>query len=353
MNGIFQNEFHVLYRNCYNEFYLRCVIELNMIYVFLVIIICFNTLYSNDSEQIKSRLPISILVQEQIKLFDAKDFSILKDFFYIMFRDNAFAYTLFSAKPMGIGGYAWDFVDASSNHYQQTRMMIVFKGWQVWQKYAHLFPSQNFYLIKSNPSNSTNLCFTIINKKRCEQVITEHLPVFQEWLGSQATVQKILDIVCSDQLELYNTKKGFTACLGILLGYGKVNSLGCERRSQLFIQALYRAPYHLEGLTERMKSRQGYFHIGLQRKGSMEGLEQPISIQGVIEELNILNETYKPIAFVAKDNLCPVRDFRCAGFKDDPETQMLKIQYESDYQKLVDIYNADNFLELILTQLSS
>ncbi len=313
--------------------------------------ICFNALHSH--EQTKSYTPISIFVQEQVKLIDSKDLLILEDFFYIMFRDNAFAYTLFSAKPMGIGGYAWDFVDASSNHYRQTRMMIAFKGWQVWQKYAHLFPSQNFYMIKSNPSDPNNLCFTIINKRRCEQVITKHLPIFQNWLGFEATLQKILDIVCSDQLEWYNMKKGFIACLGILLGYGKVNSLGCERRNQLLIQALYRVPYHLEGLTGRMKSRQGYFHVGLQRKESMEGLEQPISIQSVIEELNALSETYKPIAFVEKDDLCPVRDFRCAGFMDDIETQMLKIQYESDYQKLVDIYNADNFLEIILTQLSS
>lgn len=321
-----------------------------MIFVFLIFMSFLNPLYA---EQSYSQNFPSHSIREKMKLINARDLAILEDFFHSFFCDNAFAYTLFSSKPMGIGGHYWNFVDTSDSRYWQAQIVIDFKGWQTWQKYASLFPSYNFCLIKAKPHDPMNLCFAIINKKRCREVIEEHLSIFQECLGFQATVSEILDMVCSDKFDVYRNKKGYTACLGLLLGYGKVNSLACERRGQLLIQALYRAPYHLEGLTEKMKNRQGYFHVGLQEKESMDDLKQPINIQPVIEELNILSETYKPLAFVDKDNLCPIKDFRCAGFIDDPETQALKAQYESDYQRLVDIYNAENFLELILTQLSS
>jgi hypothetical protein len=38
---------------------------------------------------------------------------------------------------------------------------------------------------------------------------------------------------------------------------------------------------------------------------------------------------------------------------EDPETKALQEQYQNVRQKLVDIYNSENFLELVLTQLSS
>jgi hypothetical protein len=312
-----------------------------------------SDVFCTDIEQLGRQLPIPKFIHEKIKLIESEDISILEDFFRSSFCNNAFAYTLFSSKPKGIIGHSWDFVDTSTTRRRQVRLMIDLKGWQVWQKYAHLFPSQNYCLINSELSDPTHLCFVIINKKRCQEVIKEHLSIFQECLGSQATISEIMDMVCSSKFGAYRNKKGYTTCLGLLFGYGKANSLGCERRGQLLIQALYRAPYHLEGLTEKMKNRQGYFHVGLQEKELMDNLEQPVTIQPVIEELNLLSETYKPLAFVDKDNLCPIKDFRCAGFIDDPETQTLKAQYESDYQRIVDIYNAENFLELILTQLSS
>ncbi len=327
--------------------------KLKIIHIFFIFIIFLEASWASE-ERLRQGVSVSDFIHEKMKLIDVKDLSILEEFFHCCFCDNAFAYTLFGSKPMGIGGHYWSFVDTSSSGYRQMHLIIDFWGWQTWQKYAHLFPSHHFCLIKSKPSDPTHFGFTLINKKSCQQVITQHLPIFQECFGSATTVQEILDVVCSGKLnQLYSKKKGFIACLGLLLGYGKTNSLACEKRNQLLIQALYRAPYHLDGLTGKMKNRQGYFHVGLQRKESMEGLEQPVNIQSTIEELNVLNETYKPLALVNKDALCPIGDFRCAGFIDDSETQALKAQYESDYQKLVDIYNADNFLELILTQLSS
>ncbi len=324
-----------------------------IIFQFLFFFSYLNTLRANE-ELTHHQISLPSLTREKIQLIEPKDRLILEDFFRNLFQDNAFAYTLFGPKPMGFNRRSWNFVDTSSSKGMQVRILIDFIGWQTWQKYASLFPSQNFCLKKDQPLDPTDLGFTIINKQRCREVIAQYLPSFQACFDQQKTVQEIFDIICHhDFFEFYGDKKGFISCLGLLLGYGEKNSQACEKINYLLIQTLYQAPYHLKGLTEKMKNRQGYFHMGLQQKSSVEGLEQPLTIQPIIEELNELNKAYKPITLVHKEYLCPIRDFRCAGFIDDPETQALQVQYESIYQKLVDIYNAENFLEIVLTQLSS
>jgi hypothetical protein len=294
-------------------------------------------------------------IREKMNLIDPKDLSLLEDLFRRLFNSNSFAYTLFGPKPMTFNGWNLAYYDGCSTKHVKICRMIDFLGWKTWQKYSYLFPSKNFYFTTPKfVDTSKHFSYVIFNKKRCEEIITKYLSAFQENTETKKTIQEILDSVCSSSFfEIYKNKKGHITCLGLLLGYGEQNSQACERRSAFLIQALYQAPYHLEGLHERMKNRQEYFHVGLQPKESIEGLEQPLSIQSVIEGLNELHRTYRPIALVERNYLCPIGDVRCAGMSEDPETKALQEQYQNIRQKLVDIYNAENFLELVLTQLSS
>jgi hypothetical protein len=311
---------------------------------------------SGEDKTTCQQIHISSFIREKMNSIDPVDLPYMEDLFRHLFVEESFAFTLFGSKPMSIGGvFGGISCDERGSKIMQTLKVIEFLGWETWQKYAHLFPSKNFYFdapnFKDNPDCGG---YRIVNKKSCEDIIKNHLSTFQECIGKEKTIQDILENICSPSFFITcENKKKMTTCFGLLFGYGEKNSQACERRNVLLIQALYQAPYHLEGLNERMKNRQEYFHVGLQPKESIEGLEQPFSIQSVIEGLNELQRTYRPIALVEENYLCPIGDVRCAGMSEDPETKALQEQYQNIRQKLVDIYNAENFLELVLTQLSS
>jgi hypothetical protein len=322
-----------------------------------VAVLIFNSWIGLLAEDVTygKQVSFSSPIHEKMNLIDPGDLSLLENLFRNLFVNGSFAYTLFGPKPMTNDGYSFAFYDRNIFKLTKTKMVTNYLGWKVWQKYSCLFPSKNFYLKPPTfADNPKHLSYVIINKAHCKEIISKHLAAFQKCIGAEKTIQEILDAICSSSFfSLCKSKKGHTTCLGLLFGYGEKNSQACEKREILLIQALFQVPYHLEGLNQRMRNRQEYFHIGLQPKSSIDDLEQPLSIQPVIKELNELQEIYHPIALVENNPLCPIGAVRCAGMNEDPETKALQAQYESLRQKLVDIYNSDNFLELILTQLSS
>ncbi len=296
----------------------------------------------------------SQLVQEKMKLIDSQDLIILKDFFQGLFFSDSFAYTLFGPKPMADVGSFLDSIDISLNEKEKWQTVINFVGWKTWQRYAHLFPSSHFCFLEATTSHSPNFfSLILINKERCRVVIEHYLPTFQTCFGHQKTVDELLQMVCSpDFLTVYNKKEGFGFCVGLLFGYGKRNSQAFERRN-LLMNILYQVPYDSHLLDTYLQKKQEYFYLGLQKKTVDISQPQPLTIHPIIAELKELKKSYKPISLINKSLLCPISTPVFIAFEDDEETKALQQQYESIYQKIVDVYTADNFLEIVLTQLSS
>ncbi len=110
---------------------------------------------------------------------------------------------------------------------------IVWNGIETWQSYSHLFPSKNF-VFRFVPAYST---IVLINKRAALKVIEDNLDLFQKYSNSKQTAAEFLEEVCcpkdKDYMIRYNT-----ALLGILLGYGRNNSLAFAKRS--YVQKLER-----------------------------------------------------------------------------------------------------------------
>jgi len=108
---------------------------------------------------------------------------------------------------------------------------IVWNGIESWQSYSHLFLSKNF-VFRFVPAYNT---IVLINKMAALKIIKDNLDLFQKYSYTNQTAAEFLEELC------YPKDKDYMICydttlLGILLGYGRNNSLAFAKRS--YVQKL-------------------------------------------------------------------------------------------------------------------
>jgi hypothetical protein len=103
---------------------------------------------------------------------------------------------------------------------------IVWNGLDAWLRNCHLFPSNNF-TFRYIPEYNT---IAIINKRATKKIIKKNLDLFHKCSNPDQTANDFLKEVCNplerEYLILFNTK-----LLGILLGYGRNNSIAFSSKS--------------------------------------------------------------------------------------------------------------------------
>lgn len=97
------------------------------------------------------------------------------------------------------------------------------KGFKAWKKYAPLCASKYAFIEGHRPDDG-HFCLLFINKPACLHVIESHLRLFQEVLDEKINADEILRRV-EISPDLFATLKHHQGLLGILLGFGKNNSL--------------------------------------------------------------------------------------------------------------------------------
>lgn len=191
----------------------------NIIVSFLTILV----LYSNG-------IIYGVFIEEQLQKIPKKDQEILEDFFSNMISFEYFGYVLFGEKPMAAAGFDAIFAPEESLGEAAIKQSRIRLGWQTWEKYAWLFPSENFVLRLSKNSHLPSFHWiVIINKEMTLKCVKNNLNVFKLVLGKSATPELALDALIAKEDIFNDVLNKHDGLLGLLLGYGKNNSMKFQR----------------------------------------------------------------------------------------------------------------------------
>lgn len=159
-----------------------------------------------------------------------EDYKTLEKFFDYLLHYSTIGYALCGEKPVAIDTFP------SLAHLppafsvsilaQCQGYSILGRGWEVWQRYSASFPSDRFVFRYVEDFNT----IVLVNKEFTKKVIHENLDLFQKYSGLEQTVGSVLDQVCTPIAQEYMISFN-QALLGILLGFGRNNSVAFSNRS--------------------------------------------------------------------------------------------------------------------------
>ena len=122
--------------------------------------------------------------------------------------------------------------EAGLNFYKYQR------GWEVWQKYKHLFPIEKYVFVQQGDLDIPEMTtIFLVNKKAMLSTINRHFKEFRKVLGKDFNLSKIMGSFSKKTNTFDKNIKHHPALLGILLGYGKRNSWRYWEIGELRMQA--------------------------------------------------------------------------------------------------------------------
>ena len=124
-------------------------------------------------------------IKEKLTQIPLSDRKLLKSFLRYNFKHNDFAYSLFGKKPMVLEGFLTEeklqeLTKKFPKVNFQSKLQYFEKiGWELWEKYQHLFPSKRYTFTKvmsSKRDGFVNIFF--FNKPVCLKVIHKNKNLF-------------------------------------------------------------------------------------------------------------------------------------------------------------------------------
>ncbi len=238
---------------------------------------------------------------------------------------SSFGYTFLGEKPLSFDGYFdQSSIDASFKNPKLKKIALresekLQKGWDVWEKYASLFLSEN-YLLKKHAEKKIpgSIIIFFVNKRAFLNKIEENYQDFEKVLGKNISAKEILLSLEQGEGIFYDAVMGHDGLFGILLGFGKNNSWNFHRRNLL--------------------------------KQQIQTSSQEVNM--LEHELYLLN---KNLTFFNVDKGLFLKPIFLPMFIADlksEETQDLKIRYKQCRKRLKKIYRNGDFLENSLLQLA-
>lgn len=161
----------------------------------------------------------------------------LEVFFRNLFYYDLFAYTLYGDKPMSISDYS--LMDPSQQELLKIlpldqcceEIMLEYsepakylqQRWQLWKKYSHHLKIEKYVLIEKSILSRPRLL--LINKDAFIQVVNENLDLFRDVFGPNFIAANLLDRITHENTDLREILHDHQGLLGILLGFGRHNSM--------------------------------------------------------------------------------------------------------------------------------
>ncbi|MCH9609809.1 MAG: hypothetical protein S4CHLAM45_08940 [Chlamydiales bacterium] len=181
---------------------------------------------------------ISFSVEKDIPLGDQRQIELL--FKYLLFaEDPSFGYTLLGKKPISINSIPKRLPIKSvmknpSIIILPSQKLIhpifsIFSCWKTWERYQKYFSTDQYSFFAEERKDTLELY--LINKKEVLSTITMHLSLFQEKMGKECSASEIMDKILAKEGFLWNRLGCSNTLYGILLGYGKENSIAFENYS--------------------------------------------------------------------------------------------------------------------------
>lgn len=162
----------------------------------------------------------------QLLQIPKEDREKIEQFLSYLIFDEGFVYTLFGSKPMSTIGHDTT-TPLSYKELYPHPLFELESWWQIWEKYSHLFPLRGYLLFSQNKEGWFEIFF--INKSNFLSTIKDNHSLFVNKLGLNLPPIEILEYVVSKPNLFKDGLHQSQALLGLLLGYGKDNSIGFEK----------------------------------------------------------------------------------------------------------------------------
>lgn len=263
---------------------------------------------------------LSANTEEILSAIPAEDRFELEQLFIKLFLNDHFGYTLLGGKAISLTGVVqeveWPDLLAGSR-----KGRVFWKHWDTWSKYKPLFSMPNYLFLKEDSKVVDGVTWIIlINKQKFKETVDENILTFREKLGDVNT-ESLLSSLETGKTSLQQLIRGNETLLGILLGYGELNSRKYEKRAlvvkKLCASAFILSSYHDNMATDPTQLNHGSF--------------QPSNQPSYILKVN-------PVSF--------------CGDPSDWETAYLEKCYQKFNEKLAELYKDGKVFETTLSILS-
>jgi hypothetical protein len=299
-------------------------------------------------------------VEEQLSQVPLEDQKKLEILFHYMMTGDYFACTLFGNKPMTFQEFFEDpWKLPSVGMFNPYCFFYLEEGWQTWVNYKRLFPSSQF-IFKKIPSKVGYEFIILINKVAFKKIFDENRDIFEQALGSQVTVEKVLHDFEKGQKTFSQVLNEHEGLVGLVLGYGREGSLLVFRDVALKKQIMKRSLHPLTPSCEhkRLASKATQNTIKLKEKSLFRrGVKwhqltyfQIKDVEDPYEELNKnkdSEEIFYPSWHERFVHILPPNFF---SIRDSEELKHLRKEYDEAMQKARETFKTKSFLRGFLEQ---
>ena len=315
--------------------------------LFISTFVCFSLVFLTSCTREKDNW------HENLKNIPEADKKALSDFFAILIKQNEFGFTIFGNKPVSVISY----VEPDVNKVLEldnldVHPILIEKGWKIWQKYIQLFPCNNFLFGKYHSQIYGKIISNIflINKREIAALLKGNTKIHfseQENTFSNHSIELLTDFLSKEKMN--------QVTLGIVLGYGCINSKAFNRRTE--ISFFYsNNPDILENdrkkLTNESLEMCFLHNIECSKTGPQINLEPSKGFDSIADEFNYLNCHLQ--LFELEGTALGITSFGTPAFvalNNEPETEKLLENYQITLNKMTNTYKNKLFLEATLEQL--
>jgi hypothetical protein len=296
-------------------------------------------------------LPLFIFKKQNItrklQSFTNEEKFFLEAFFRTLISTDNGSYVLFGDKPASLMVYReWQNYDVQpisrfpcGSDFSPER-----KGFEIWQKYQHLFPSKTYVFVKVGSCFSKRMTAVFfIHKERLLNILSKNFIDFQRVFPQFKSLRYLLNAILNDPSILRQICYKHDLLLGIILGFGKENSALFERKAEIEAFLFPQKFYSYESSSSRFKTPflRLIPHSGfLTLKEELDAIE--IKSDGVIEGVDGLGigwNLHYPLGFLVDT--------------EKTDLPQLRARLKQDLIKATAAYHKGNFLHVTLNQISN
>jgi hypothetical protein len=236
--------------------------------------------------------------------------------------EHDYAYTIFGSKPMSLADFGLESPPNLPFHRKLRSKFLMFKrrsSLNSWYKYRDDFDLKDFIFLDEEKDWIDCLVLILINKKNMLRVLRENSSIFKEELGEDFTPESFLEKLEKREVSIAIAIKESQKLMGIMLGYGVRNATLFQDRF-VFKKAL-------------SQIEKNNFHEDETITKHLADIEAQCEDFSEFEADAVI----PPLYFLADVS--------------HPETIELKRQYEKDRQKIEEMMQKPNFMDMDLKRL--
>jgi hypothetical protein len=303
------------------------------------------------------------IIEKKIATIPLEDKKKLEALFQQMMTGDYFPCTLFGNKPITFQEFQSDPWKISSQYMLNPYSFFYLEvGWETWEKYKPIFPSKRF-IFTIVPCKVGYQFIILINRPAFEEIFQKNQDIFQNALGPKITSDKILKEFEAGQKTFEEILNNHEGLVGLVLGYGRENSMKTYRSDALQLQLLKKSFHPLTSASlykELPKKTQNFLKVK-EKKILTKGTKwhQILQYNDVqIDKKDICNELTKLSNnlefFRLEGDYFPYYlespNFSC--IKDSKESNQLKKEYGDAMKKARKAFKQTSFLQGFLEQYS-